>query len=51
MKKIKTEKVVLFAAISKDVYERLREIRYRERKSIAQITREAIDLYLKNKKK
>ncbi len=50
MNKKKTEeRVTLFAAILKKQHEALRTIAFHERKSLAEITREAIEFYLKNK--
>lgn len=44
------ERITLFAAILKEQYEALRFIAYKEKKSLAEVTREAIDIYLKTKK-
>jgi hypothetical protein len=44
------ERITLFAAILKEQYDSLRFIAYKERKSLAEVTREAIDTYLKTKK-
>jgi len=41
-------KVTLFAAIRKEQYEALRFIAFKENKPLAEITRNAIDFYLKN---
>ncbi len=38
--------VTLFAAIEAEQHDALREIAYKERKSIAEIVREALDLYI-----
>ncbi|MFQ5688031.1 MAG: hypothetical protein ACE5GV_15395 [Candidatus Scalindua sp.] len=51
MKRKKTEeRVTLFAAIQKEQYEFLRTIAFNERKSLAEVTREALDCYIKTKK-
>ena len=47
-KRVDKRKVTLFAAIRKDQYEALRFIAFKENKSLAEITRKAIDFYLKN---
>jgi hypothetical protein len=46
----KDDKITLFAAIYKNQYETLRLIAYKENKSLAEIAREAIDVYLHTKK-
>ncbi len=48
MKKSDT-RVTLFAAIENQQYEALRLISYKEKKSLAQVTREALDVFLKSK--
>ena len=48
MKKSDT-RVTLFAAIENEQYEALRLISYKEKKSLAQVTREALDVFLKSK--
>lgn len=51
MKKRKTdERITLFVAIRKEQYEALRTIAFNKRKSLAAVTREALDYYLKTKK-
>lgn len=50
MSKVKEEKVTLFAAIRKDQYDLLRYIALIENKSIAEVTREALDNYIDSKK-
>lgn len=44
------KRIVLFARISEETHEALRYIAYREKRSIANITREAIDTFLQKKK-
>ena len=43
------ENVTLFAAIPEKQYEGLRAVAFKEKKSLAQVTRDAIDGYLKKK--
>jgi hypothetical protein len=49
-KKIR-DSVTLFAAIERKQHEALRYIAYKENRSIAEITREALDNYIKDKSK
>ena len=44
-----TDNVTLFAAIREKQYEGLRAVAFKEKKSLAQVTRDAIDGYLKKK--
>lgn len=48
-KKFLEKRVTLFAAILEEQYELLREIAFKERKSLAEVTREAINVYLEKK--
>ena len=43
--------VTLFAAIEKKQYEAIRKIAFKEKRSIASIAREAIDMFIKSKRK
>ena len=43
------DNVTLFAAIPEKQYEGLRAVAFKEKKSLAQVTRDAIDGYLKRK--
>jgi hypothetical protein len=49
MARKKETRVTLFAAILEDQYEGLRTVAFREKKSLAEVTREAIDIYLQTK--
>lgn len=49
MAKKKETRVTLFAAVFEDQYEGLRTVAFREKKSLAEVTREALDLYLQTK--
>jgi hypothetical protein len=49
MARKKEARVTLFAAILEAQYEGLRTIAFREKKSLAEVTREAIDIYLQTK--
>jgi len=52
MSKRESEKrVVLFAAIDREQHEALRYIAFRERRSIADVTREALEEYVARKSK
>jgi len=48
VKKLETP-VTLFAAIEEKQHEALRELAFREHRSLADVVRDAIDLYLKRK--
>ncbi|MBF0466410.1 MAG: hypothetical protein HQK88_14910 [Nitrospirae bacterium] len=39
-------RITLFAAINEDQYDALKYLTYKKKKSLAEITREAIDVYL-----
>jgi hypothetical protein len=45
------DRVTLFAAIGKEQYEAIRFIAYKEKKSLAEITRESLDDYIGKKSK
>jgi hypothetical protein len=45
------DRVTLFAAIGKEQYEAIRFIAYKEKKSLAEITRESLDDYIEKKSK
>jgi len=45
------KRVTLFAAILEPQYEALREIAFKEKRSLAEVTRRAIDTYLRTKVK
>lgn len=45
------DRVTLFAAIRENQYEAMRKIAFDRKKSLAEVTREAIDVYLKSKLK
>ena len=49
MAKNKEQTVTLFAAILNAQYEGLRAVAFKEKKSLAHVTREAVDAYLKKK--
>lgn len=46
-----TEPVTLFAAVEKSQHETLRKVTFEERRSIADVVRDAIDFYIKNRKR
>lgn len=43
--------VTLFASIRNDQHEAIREIAFKERRSMADLVREALNLFLKNRRK
>ena len=45
------DRVTLFAAIGKEQYEAIRFIAYKEKKSLAEITRESLNDYIEKKSK
>lgn len=47
----KESRVTLFVGIEKEQYEAIRFIAYKEKKSLAEITREALNDYIKKKSK
>ena len=47
----KRDRVTLFAAIDKEQYEAIRFIAYKEKKSLAEITRESLNDYIERKSK
>ena len=49
MAKKKQNNVTLFAAVLDTQYEGLRAVAFKEKKSLAHVTREAVDAYLKKK--
>lgn len=50
-KEEKKDRVTLFAAIDKEQYEAIRLIAYKEKKSLAEITRESLNAYIEEKSK